>query len=116
MHRLLKTYFVLLPLMVLVALPCSAKRGIKVLMNIVPGEQVNFSKKENVKLCANSALWTGQVREAVKDLNSNLFLGFDIYSVLGSPLQTAQVGWRSSLPSAVFFPSPRFILHRRLII
>lgn len=116
MHRLLKTYFVLLPLMVLVALPCSAKREIKVLMNIVPGEQVNFNKKENVKLCANSSLWTVQARKAGKDLNSNLSLGFDIYSAFSFSFQTAQSGWRSSLPTTVFLSAPRFILHRRLII
>lgn len=117
MRQLLKKYLLFLPLIVLIALPCSAKREIKVLLDVMPASHSNFSAERTVRSCTNTLLWFNQTQSHSKDqtmhplltpggLCSNIFFHYN--ACTGPAL--------SSISNFGYQFVPRFIFYKKLII
>lgn len=116
MHKFLKKYLLWFPLLLLIALPCSAKRELKVLMNVVQSEQVNFSKGETIKLCAGNF---AQIQSEQKsDTYRNIHL-IPIFSEVDSSFLLYRNLPSVSLPRSLVgrhFSISIFLFHKKLII
>lgn len=116
MHKFLKKYLVWFPLMLLIALPCSAKRELKVIMNVVHSEQVNFSKGETVKLCVDGFAQAPSTKESYTYQNLHPTLRFNHIGYFSFFYQSTSWIVLPDLLGIEHLPVAIFILHRKLII
>lgn len=116
MHRFLRKYLLLLPLMVFVVLPCSAKREFKLLLDIIPGKQLNFNKEETAKYCINNILWAKPAQKDGKNVDVYPTFGFgESYLFIFATQNISADRCADFLPTP-FLSVSRVILHRSLII